>query len=313
MFSFLIDIIAAVLVFAVSAELTSIGVEKLEPALGQGMTGGVILGFLSSLPETVFVVIAVLSGSFSIALGSALGGNIIVFTLGLGTIGIAYFAKWKSEMYMKEDYGIEIYFLLMSTVVLVLLLIYGRLDKLSGALLLLIYLAYVAYRYAKARTRIIRDKNGTESAVGKGLAYIVIGSLLVLLVSGYFVGLISSISSYMAIPALWLALFISPIAADIDENISGYRIAVRNRGGGSTAVVGLLGSKLQNNTMLLGIIGILASSSVSVYYARTAILAVIAVNVAAIALIRRGKIGRKASILLIAAYFAMMIATFFLG
>lgn len=37
----------------VSAELLAKGADELEDFLGQGITGGIILGFLTALPETI--------------------------------------------------------------------------------------------------------------------------------------------------------------------------------------------------------------------------------------------------------------------
>src|SRR5271154_5038266 len=128
----ILEIAAVVIGFALAAEFIAIGTEKIEPLIGQGMAGGVVLGLIGALPETIFVVIATLKGSYTIALGSALGGNIILFTLGIGIIGIVYTLKWKRPIQMKEDYEIEVRFLLFSTLVLIVLLVYGTLNLISG-------------------------------------------------------------------------------------------------------------------------------------------------------------------------------------
>lgn len=106
--------------------------------------------------------------------------------------------------------------------------------------------------------------------------------------------------------------FISPLAADLGENISAVRIAMRNRGGGSTAIVSFIGSKLQNNTMLLGIIGLLAAQSVFIGGARTELVAVIIVNLLTVAVMLRGKLTRSESVMLIIAYAAIIALTFYL-
>jgi len=89
----LIEAIALMLMFWLSAEILSRGIERLERFLGQGMTGGVILGFITSLPETIFVVIATLSGSYDVSLGSAVGGNIILFTIGIWVNSVCFQGK----------------------------------------------------------------------------------------------------------------------------------------------------------------------------------------------------------------------------
>ncbi len=301
--------------FFVAAEFTSKGVENFEPVMGQGMAGGVVLGLLGALPETVFVIIATLSSSYQVALGSALGGNIILFTLGIGLIGIAHALKWKKPIDMKDDYKIELYFLFASTVLLVALMFYGSLDKASGSVLIALYLVYVAYRYAVARSkadkRLTRDRK--RKLLLEGGACITAGLIIVLALSSVFVNAISGISHMIGISPLWLALVISPLAADINENISANRITMRKVGGGSTAIVSFIGGKLQNNTVLLGLIGILSASSVAVGGAFWDFIAVILVNLLAIAVILRGRLDYRESMLLVIAYLVVIAVAFMAG
>lgn len=309
-----LEIIAVIVGFVAAAELISIGIENLEPLIGQGMAGGVVLGLIGALPETIFVVIATLNRSYSIALGSAIGGNIILFTLGIGFIGIVYTLKWKKPILMKEDYKVEVGFLLFSTLILIALLIYGTLNLASGSALLLIYLVYLGYRYTHA-SRMIKASAATKvgrKLMLKGLGYLLVGTIIVIGLSGAFVNLITTTSSIFGISALWLALVVSPIAADMDENISAYRLATRSAGGGSTAIVSFIGSKLQNNTMLIGLIGILAYSSVSIASARLEFATVIGINIIAMFVIIRGKVTYVESAVLMLIYVAVIAASLIL-
>lgn len=310
-----IEIVLALGGFFVAAELTARGVESLEPILGQGMAGGVVLGLLGALPETVFVIIATLGASYQVAVGSALGGNIILFTLGIGLVGIAHSLKWKRPIFMKEDYKVELYFLLASTVLLIVLMLYGSLDRISGSALILLYLVYVSYRYHLARSK-MGSRFGMEKRrklLIDGSAYIAAGAIIVLLLSGTFVGAISDISHIAGISPLWLALVVSPLAADIDENISANRITMRKVEGGSVAIVSFIGGKLQNNTVLLGLIGLLSVNGVAIGGAFGDFAAVVVINLLAIAVILRGRLDYRESVLLVIAYVAVIAAAFVLG
>ncbi len=278
--------------------------------MGQGMSGGILLGFLGALPETVFVIVATLGKSYDIAIGAALGGNIILFTFGIGIVGIAYSMKWKKPIEMKDDYHIELYFLLASTVLLGMLVVYGALGQISGAILFLLYIIYVAYRYVHAHGSIIRS-SGTHagrSAMIKGLVYLGVGAVIIVPLSYVFVGLVSDLSSALLLPALWLALFIAPLASDLGENMSGYRIATRGVGGGSTAIVSFIGGKIQNNTMLIGLIGLLAAQPVLLGAAKFDLIAVIAVNLIALVVVSKRRLTLRGSLLLVLAYAAIIIA-----
>lgn len=313
-FTVLVEVIAAVVGFWIAAELTAIGTEQIEPLMGQGMAGGVVLGLLGALPETIFVIIATLSSSYQIALGSALGGNIILFTLGIGIVGVTYALKWKKPIKMKDDYKVELYFLLASTAVLAGVMLYGSLNVISGGVLVLVYLAYVGYRYANAHSRVrlhARTEKG-RSALLRGGIYLIAGALIVLALSRTFVGAISDLSQSIGISPLWLALVVSPLVADLDENLNANRIAMRSSGGGSTAIVSFIGGKLQNNTMLLGLIGLLAAQSVGIGTAATEFIAVIIVNLLAAAVLLRGRLSYGEGVMLIIAYAAVIAATFIL-
>lgn len=306
----ILEIIAVMACFGIAAEVIAVGIGKLEPLIGQGMSGGILLGFLGALPETVFVIIATLSKSYDIAIGAALGGNIILFTLGIGIVGVVYWARWKRPIEMKEDYHIELYFLLASTILLALLAIYGSLGQVSGTVLFALYIFYVAYRYAHAHGDIIKSSGTHEgrSVMIKGLACLAIGAIIIIPLSYVFVGLVSDLSSALVLPAMWLALFIAPLASDLGENMSGYRIAVKNRGGGSTAIVSFIGGKIQNNTMLIGLIGILATQPVLLGAARFDLIAVIAVNIVALVVVSKRRLTQTDSFILMLSYAAIIIA-----
>ncbi len=313
-----IEIMLLLAGFVLAAEIVAEGTHRLEPLLGQGMAGGVLLGLMGSLPETIFVVIAVLNGSFNVAVGTAIGGNIILFTLGIGLAIVIYALKWKKSLKMKEDYHIELYFFAASTIGIGLLILYGSLDILSGLALSAVYVLYVLYRY-KQTSVYIKNKNITKEGTKlllKGALYIVIGAILVILLSRPFIESISSLATDLRIPLILAALVISPIAADFGENLSAYRVVMKSPSGGSTAIVSFLGGKLENNTILLGLIGIIASimygAPVSIKSSIPELLTVIGVNVVALAFITRGRFGYKEGIILVALYFIGIAAAFVL-
>ncbi len=308
----LVIILVLLAAFGIAAELINRGTERFEKVVGQGMAGGVILGFMSSLPELIFVLVAIGKGSASVALGSAIGGNIILFTIGIGVVGITYFMKWKKPLKMKDDYKTEVLFLLVSNLSLILLVIYGKLDYISGVLLLLIYAIYLAYRYMHAHSRTmasLRTKKGRRAALG-GIVYFSTGIIVVTILSDVFIHYIITFAGMIGVSALFLSIVITPIAADLPEQLSAYRMSVSSEGGGSTALVGFIGSKLQNNTVLLGAIGILSAVTVRSSSSLTAFLLVIGINFIAIATIYRGTLTFRNGVFLAALYFIAVATAF---
>jgi len=52
------------------------------------MSGRIVMGSLTALPETIFVIVASISGHYDIVLGSTIEDNVILFTLGIGLVRI---------------------------------------------------------------------------------------------------------------------------------------------------------------------------------------------------------------------------------
>ncbi len=307
MIFFWLEFIGIFIGFFISAELLAKGADELEDFLGQGISGGIILGILTALPETIFVLIASLKGDFNIAFGSALGGNVLLFTFGIGLIGILYKLKWKSDLSINAEYEVENKFLLLTTIAIAGITIYGTLNIITGVLLFLIYAYYVAYRIRKFRgEKHEEEKNGLD--IRKPVAFMIIGGLLLILLSQPFIEYINTISSLFNIPVVWLSLVISPIAGELEEKISAIRLVTMSKTGGSLSILSFVGSKIENATILLGIIGIF--TEYSIYSSLPEILSMITANTIALYILFDKKLKFSESIILVTIYFAIVFLSF---
>ncbi|ACP37823.1 sodium:calcium antiporter [Saccharolobus islandicus] len=291
----------------VSAELLAKGADELEDFLGQGITGGIILGFLTALPETIFVIVASLEGSFDVALGSAIGGNVLLFTLGIGLVGLFYALKWRSTLQISSEYSVENVFLIISSVAMLLVLIYGKLDIISGLLLILIYIIYVVYRVIK-----FRGEGGSrkEGNLVKPIIFIIAGGILLVVFSHYFVDYINEIATMFNVPAIWLSLLIAPIAGELEEKISAFRLIQMSKDGGSLSILSFVGSKIENATVLLGIIGLFTDYKLQV--ALPEYISALVANIIAIYVLFDKRLRTIESTILIGVYIVMVILSFYL-
>jgi len=291
----------------VSAELLAKGADELEDFLGQGITGGIILGFLTALPETIFVIVASLEGSFDVALGSAIGGNVLLFTLGIGLVGLLYALKWRSTLQISSEYSVENVFLIISSVAMLLVLIYGKLDIISGLLLILIYIIYVVYRVIKFRGERGSRKEGN---LVKPIIFIIAGGILLVVFSHYFVDYINEIATIFNVPAIWLSLLIAPIAGELEEKISAFRLIQMSKDGGSLSILSFVGSKIENATVLLGIIGLFTDYKLQV--ALPEYISALVANIIAIYVLFDKRLRTIESTILIGVYIVMVILSFYL-
>lgn len=289
-----------------AAELVARGTEELERSLGQGISGGIVLGLLVALPETIVVVVAVLNRSYDVAVGAAIGGNVLIFTIGLGILGLAYFLRWGKTLDMRGDYRIEYYFVLVSTLFLIPVSLYGHLDRASGGALVFLYAFYVYYRVSRSKMQ----RAGPVRKLRVGVL-LVAGVILMTFLSDPFVHSIDSLSTSTGIQAGWLALVVTPFGSEIGELVSTFRLSVRTQMGGSLSVVGLAGAKIQNATFLMGVIGLLSSGAVPLRPVLPDIGATVVAGLLGVAVLLDGRLGVRDSALLLAMYFVLVLASYF--
>ncbi|WP_338599246.1 sodium:calcium antiporter [Sulfolobus tengchongensis] len=276
----ILQLIALIILISVSASLMARGTEELEKTFGKGIAGGLILGFINSLPETIIVLFAVLNGSYDIALGSALGGNILLFTLGIGFVSILYYAKYKSgTISLDKDINIEYNSFLMALVIFIVAIIYGRLNYYIAIFLLSPYVYYVYRRYKNYRSEI---KIGGNTI--RGLTYVLAGGLPLIFISKYFITTIIDVATIFKMSPILLAVLITPIAAELEENLTAIKLILDSPSSATTALMNFIGSKLENMTLLLSIIGL--SQTISLRPSLLYLLLIVAVSVLTLGIIR---------------------------
>ncbi|MFX0195273.1 MAG: sodium:calcium antiporter [Candidatus Hodarchaeota archaeon] len=278
-----IDAIILLIVMSVAAEFIARSAQILEHKYGAGFVGSIILGFVTTFPELVFVCVAVLSLDYDIAIGSAIGGNILLFTVGYGlVIVLAYIFHQKSinldNVFLRDD----LWYLLISCFMIVLFALDGVFQAWEGIVLIVVYVIYVFHQYYESRQyKIIVNANPSESKNEesctsphdkqssplqwkKSIIYLFIGGVLLLLSAEPFVEAIGELSHEIGISALVLALVISPIASEMPEKISAFVLTCKDIKGAEMSIANFIGSKVQNNSLLFGLMILLASIGVGV-------------------------------------------------
>ncbi|AWR97877.1 sodium:calcium antiporter [Acidianus sulfidivorans JP7] len=308
--SVVLYLIGTLICLGIASELLARGTENLEDSLGQGIAGGLILGLLTALPETIITVLALIEGKYDIALGSAIGGNVILFTFGIGLIGIVYFITWKKDATITSEYKVENNFLIANSIIMVIILIYGKIDLFSGLILIFLYIYYVYYRIKNREDSNKKEGRKEEKAPNYKLSVIelTLGCAIILGFSGYFIDYINIIAKSLNIPEVWLSLILTPIAAELEEKISGIRLAMRREDGASLALISFVGSKIENGTLLLGIIGLF--TSFNLYSTLPEYLAAIVANLLGIISLYNRKISKYESMSLILVYFIIVFSSY---
>ena len=251
------------LVFA--SWLLSYGAEHLAERWGARFVGRTLLSIATTLPEIAIVVYAAKDGSYEIAIGSALGSNLLMMTLGLSIMLIIATTKL-SQAPLKfidvKQFKLDKIFLIVTAVVGAGLFIdgYDFLDGIifTGLFVAYLYLAYREMRQEKEKetlgSKVHADKSQmSKKHFAKAMIVFIVGTAGIFIGAEPFVHSLGGLAIESGISVAILAIIISPIAGEMPEKISMIILARKGAAGASIAVANVLGSKILNNTLLLSV------------------------------------------------------------
>ncbi len=256
------------IVLALSSELLAKGAEILEDRFGAGFVGSVILGFITMLPELIFVLIAVKASEVDVALGSAIGGNILLFTFGLGLVILLAFWKHGQAIQISRLLRDDLAYLFVSSIIILIFAFDHKFQLLDGLILIGIYLVFIIHQYWETKkypmgyhpddkqySKTIENANMDKTEkknMKQSIFYFIIGGVGILVAAEPFVESLVEISFETGIPALFLSLIISPLASEMPEKISALILTIKSMTGAEMAVANFIGSKIQANSLLFG-------------------------------------------------------------
>lgn len=268
-----VDAILLLVMMSIAAELIAKGAEILEHKFGAGFVGSVVLGFITTFPELVFVIIAVLNVKYDVAIGSAIGGNILLFTFGYGAVIILTYVKHGEGINLKNIHiRDDLWYLLISCIAIVLFALDGIFQWWEGIILILFYVAYIVQQFFEARRyrifpeekEFVKEDLVTQKDWFKSGLFLIIGCIILLITAHPFVEAIGELSHEIGITALFLALVISPIASELPEKISAFIMTSKDLTGAEMSIANFIGSKVQNNSLLFGLMILIASWGVGI-------------------------------------------------
>lgn len=218
-----------------------------------------LLALATSLPELFVGITAALEKQSSLALGNILGSNIANVSLVIGGAALIGGSIGVVGSFLKRD----IFYAFLAGGFPLILLIDGRLSKVEGLLLLLIYGIYNytvllekkkrKYTTGELARKILRRLNhrGTE----KQIAWVFLGAALLVFSADAIVKTAGLIAYSFKVPLFLVGLFLVAIGTSLPE-LSFEIGAVRRKEVGM--VFGdLLGSITANSTLILGVVALI--------------------------------------------------------
>lgn len=319
-----------------SSWLLSYGAEHLSERYGAKFVGRVLLSIATTLPEIAIVIYAAASGAYGIAIGSGLGSNIMMMTLGLAImliISTTRLSKAPLKMIDVSTFKNDKIFLLATAVISLILFLDGY-DYVDGIIFVGIFIVYIFIalyemklemkeNVFKDNAKEIGNKNNLGKKNNKKMAIAVgvflAGALGILIGAEPFIHSMQGFSVEVGISAIVLAVILSPIAGEMPEKISMMILARKGAAGASIAIANVLGSKILNNSLLLAVavfaamvnFGFYETIEITEILFYQIILATLVTIIAVIPMFRR-KIGLKFGFMLLFLYIVSILIQFIL-
>ena len=263
-----------------SSWILSYGAEHLSEKFGAKFVGRVLLSIATTLPEIAIVIYAAAQGSFGIAIGSGLGSNLLMMTLGLAIMLIIATTRLSKAPLKQIDVSTfknDMIFLILAAIISFVLFLDGFnyidgfifMGLFAGYIILSLYEMKVEKRDKLTNKNIdINSNNNKELIVEqnispdinedrkkfiKAIGTFLLGAIGILFGAEPFIHSLEGLSVEIGISAVVLAVIISPIAGEMPEKISMMILARKGAAGASIAIANVLGSKILNNTLLLAV------------------------------------------------------------
>ena len=252
----------AELVFA--SWLLSYGAEHLAERWGARFVGRTLLSVATTLPEIAIVAYAAADGSYDAALGSALGSNLLMMTLGLAImliIATTRLSKAPQKFIDVHQFKLD-KILLMITAILGAVLFIDGYDFLDGIIFTALFVVYLYFAFrevkhekAAALESEVHEEKARQSKkhFAKAMIIFIAGTVGIFIGAAPFVESLKEMSIESGVSVVVLAVIIAPIAGEMPEKISMILLARKGAAGAAIAVANVLGSKILNNTLLLSV------------------------------------------------------------
>jgi cation:H+ antiporter len=220
------------------------------------ITGVIIVGVGTSLPELVSSIIATTEGATEIVIGNVLGSNITNIFLVLGIAGII-----GKDFTIKHDLmRVDIPFLLSATLLMALMILDGSFSRIEGILCLLAFIIYIIFTvmHPDLETKSIDfeiSKINKEIEKKKPLIQefilIILSSAGIFFGAKYTVDSVIALSSILGIATDIIALTAIALGTSLPEVL--VTISASRRGNPEMAVGNIIGSNIFNGLVVMGI------------------------------------------------------------
>jgi cation:H+ antiporter len=301
----LLILVGSLVILALSSHYTIKAIEKIIALTGlsEMSVGFILLATLTSVPEIIVAIFAVMQGDAGLSIGDILGSNVFNVGAVLGVLGLLGYLKTCCTDLLLDLTDI----LFLTSLIPLLLVIFNVSSPVVGILLLGTFVANT-YFMAKKRTPAV-EVNGNPKAVkkwslGKVVALLLLGLVGVTVADRLVVSSGIEIATILGAPTILLGAKIIAIGTSLPEFTTD--LAAVRRGHVHLAIGGIIGSNLTNLTLVLGLV-LLTSPSVDITILTELLPFLLITTVIFWRFLTRGGISKYGGVLLLATYILFQI------
>ena len=268
------------------------------PQLVIGLT---IVAMGTSAPEAAVSISSAIAGSAEIAVGNVVGSNIlnVLIILGLSATIVPLAVR-------KISLVLDIPMVLLATVVLFVLGLFGSINFIGGIILLLIFIGYMAILFINAKKPKKPGELEEEDApikvmpVWKSIIFIVLGLGMIVLGSDVTVDSATALARIFGVSERFIALTIVALGTSLPELFTSVNAAIK--GNADIAVGNILGSCIFNILFILGLTSLIIPVPFESKFLIDTIVAFVAVLLVLLFSLKSKKLARWAGIVMLVAY-----------
>ncbi|MCS7119645.1 MAG: sodium:calcium antiporter [Nitrososphaerota archaeon] len=221
--------------------------------LGKTVVGFILVAMTTTLPElSVSVLVAVGLEDVGVAVGNALGSNIvnICLILGLTFLIVSLIRKRGAHLEVKEEVETLYFGLFMASMVPLILIYVGYVSRIVGCSLIALFI-YNLYRVSRKRRIENADaQDGRDDKLARHVLLTIIGVFILIVSASIFVNSASYIAEYMGIPKVVIGATIVAFGTSLPEFANSLKSSLK--GHAELALGNIVGSCFMNVTLILG-------------------------------------------------------------
>lgn len=268
----------------------------------------IIMATATSLPELFVGISSAIQGNPGLSMGNVIGANIINLTLITGII-ILLSREIKSDKKIEKDS----YFMLTGVVLIIALYIIGKTLSRVDGIILVCFFGFNFYRTFRKRKKFRKKIENGIPKESKSLSLLIFMVAFIVLVfsSQFVVKYAEALAVDLALPPIFIGLFLLSIATTLPELVFGISAAKMNH---NTMGIGdEIGTILANSALILGLVAILHPIEVAFApFLVSAMFMFIAASVFTVFLLTNRKLETLEGIGLILFYMLFVIIEFFI-